>query len=218
MRRCSILGWFGAAMLLSMAGVANGVTEKEVSGQMKVEKAIFAGGCFWCMQHPYDAVDGVISTTVGYTGGHKKDPTYREVSAGGTGHAEAIRIDYDPQKVSYTQLLDIFWRNIDPTTANRQFCDHGNQYRSAIFYRNKEQRQLAEASRQALEKNKPFAASIVTEITAASEFYPAEDYHQDYYLKNPIRYKFYRYNCGRDQRLQELWGDSGHEQDEAGRG
>ncbi|MFQ5582637.1 MAG: peptide-methionine (S)-S-oxide reductase MsrA [Mariprofundaceae bacterium] len=201
-----------------MAGVANGVTEKEVSGQMKVEKAIFAGGCFWCMQHPYDAVDGVISTTVGYTGGHKKDPTYREVSAGGTGHAEAIRIDYDPQKVSYTQLLDIFWRNIDPTTANRQFCDHGNQYRSAIFYRNKEQRQLAEASRQALEKNKPFAASIVTEITAASEFYPAEDYHQDYYLKNPIRYKFYRYNCGRDQRLQELWGDSGHEQDEAGRG
>lgn len=205
-------------MLLSMAGVANGVTEKEVSGQMKVEKAIFAGGCFWCMQHPYDAVDGVISTTVGYTGGHKKDPTYREVSAGGTGHAEAIRIDYDPQKVSYTQLLDIFWRNIDPTTANRQFCDHGNQYRSAIFYRNKEQRQLAEASRQALEKNKPFAASIVTEITAASEFYPAEDYHQDYYLKNPIRYKFYRYNCGRDQRLQELWGDSGHEQDEAGRG
>jgi peptide-methionine (S)-S-oxide reductase len=174
--------------------------------------ATFAGGCFWCMEPPFDRLDGVISTTSGYTGGHKADPTYREVSAGGTGHAEAIRIVYDPQKISYPQLLDVFWKNIDPTTANAQFCDHGNQYRSAIFYHDQKQKLAAEASLHALQKTKPFAEPIVTELSAATIFYPAEDYHQDYYLKNPLRYKFYRYTCGRDQRLEQLWGktDSSH--------
>lgn len=173
--------------------------------------ATFAGGCFWCMEGPFDELDGVISTTSGYIGGHKKDPTYREVSAGATGHAEAVQVVYDPSKVTYQKLLDVFWVNIDPTVKDQQFCDHGSQYRSAIFYHNTEQKQLAEASKQQLEKNKPFEGMIYTEITEATEFYPAEDYHQDYYINNPIRYKFYRYSCGRDQRLHELWGDrAGH--------
>jgi len=170
--------------------------------------ATFAGGCFWCMEPPYDKVDGVLSTTSGYTGGNIKNPTYEQVSSGVTGHAEAVQITYDPAKVGYEKLLEIFWHNIDPTTPDRQFCDKGNQYRSGIFYHNEEQKKLAEQSKATLEKIKPFDASIVTGITAASEFYPAEDYHQDYYKKNPIRYKFYRHSCGRDQRLQELWGES----------
>lgn len=170
--------------------------------------ATFAGGCFWCMEPPYDKVDGVMSTTSGYTGGNIKNPTYEQVSSGVTGHAEAIQITYDPAKVTYEKLLDIFWHNIDPTTPDRQFCDKGNQYRSGIFYHNEEQKRLAEQSKATLEKTKPFDAPVVTEITEASEFYPAEDYHQDYYKKNPIRYKFYRYSCGRDQRLEELWGES----------
>ncbi len=171
-------------------------------------KATFAGGCFWCMEPPYDKLDGVVSTTSGYIGGHKKNPTYKEVSAGGTGHAEAVEIVYDPSRVSYARLLDVFWRNIDPTTPNRQFCDIGSQYRSAIFYHDAEQKRLAEQSRAALGKSKPFPQPIVTQIVVAEEFTPAEDYHQDYYLKNPVRYKFYRYNCGRDRRLEELWGKS----------
>jgi peptide-methionine (S)-S-oxide reductase len=171
-------------------------------------KATFAGGCFWCMEHPFDQLDGVISVTSGYTGGHKKQPTYEEVSAGGTGHAEAVQIVYDPSKITYEKLLDVFWHNIDPTVANRQFCDSGTQYRSGIFYHDEHQRRLAEESKQALEASKRFKVPIVTEITAASEFYLAEDYHQRYYEKNPVRYKFYRYSCGRDQRLHELWGDS----------
>lgn len=171
-------------------------------------KATFAGGCFWCMEPPFDKLDGVISTTSGYIGGQKKDPTYQEVSAGNTGHTEAVEIVYDPAKVSYDKLLDVFWHNIDPTVANRQFCDHGSQYRSGIFYHDATQKQLAEASKKTLDTSKPFKEPIVTEITAASTFYPAEDYHQDYYQKNPVRYKFYRYNCGRDKRLQELWGES----------
>jgi peptide-methionine (S)-S-oxide reductase len=169
-------------------------------------KAVFAGGCFWCMEHPFDVLDGVISTTSGYTGGQKKNPTYEEVSSGRTGHAEAVEIVYDPKKVSYEKLLDVFWHNIDPTVKNEQFCDRGTQYRSGIFYLDDEQKRLAEASKAALDKSKPFKASIVTEITRAAEFYPAEDYHQDYYLKNPVRYKFYRNGCGRDARLQQLWG------------
>jgi len=168
--------------------------------------ATFAGGCFWCMEPPYDKLEGVISTTSGYTGGHKDNPTYKEVSAGRTGHAEVVQIVYDPSKVSYETLLQVFWRNIDPTTPNRQFCDSGNQYRTGIFYHNDEQKQLAEQSRAELNKNKPFKQAIVTEINPASTFYPAEEYHQDYYQKNPVRYKFYRYSCGRDQRLDELWG------------
>lgn len=169
--------------------------------------ATFAGGCFWCMEPPFDRLDGVLSTTSGYTDGHKKNPTYKEVSAGGTGHTEAVQIEYDPTKISYAQLLEVFWKNIDPTTRDSQFCDHGSQYRSGIYYHNEAQRTAAEASLKALQQNKPFEADIVTELDAASTFYPAEDYHQDYYLKNPIRYKFYRYRCGRDQRLEQLWGE-----------
>jgi peptide-methionine (S)-S-oxide reductase len=169
-------------------------------------KATFAGGCFWCMEPPYDKLDGVVSTTSGYIGGRTRNPTYEAVSAGGTGHAEAVEIVYDPAKVSYAKLLDVFWRNIDPTVRNRQFCDVGDQYRSAIFYHGAEQKRLAEASKAALAKSKPFPQPIVTEIVPAGVFTAAEAYHQDYYLKNPVRYKFYRYRCGRDQRLEELWG------------
>lgn len=169
--------------------------------------ATFAGGCFWCMEHPFDKLEGVKSTTVGYTGGHTKNPSYREVSSGRTGHAEAVRIVYDPMQVSYGKLLNIFWHEIDPTTANRQFCDAGSQYRPAIFYHNQEQKRLAETSRSDLAKNGPFEEPIVVEVVEASTFYPAEEYHQNYYKKKPIRYKFYRWNCGRDQFLEKVWSD-----------
>jgi peptide-methionine (S)-S-oxide reductase len=174
------------------------------------ETATFAGGCFWCMEPPFDKLDGVISTTSGYTGGHKKSPTYREVSRGGTGHAEAVQVIYDPERISYTELLDTYWHNIDPTSANGQFCDRGDPYRSEIFYHNEAQLQLAVSSRQALEKSKPFREPVVTGISQATDFYPAEDYHQDYYQMNPVRYTFYRYGCGRDKRLEELWGPDSH--------
>jgi peptide-methionine (S)-S-oxide reductase len=170
----------------------------------ELAKATFAGGCFWCMEPPFDALDGVVSTTSGYTGGHTVNPTYEQVSAGKTGHTEAVEIVYDPRKVTYARLLEVFWRNIDPLTANAQFCDSGSQYRSAIFYHDEAQKTLAEASKKRLQAR--FKQPIVTEIVRASEFYPAEDYHQDYYKKNPVRYKFYRYGCGRDQRLQQIWG------------
>ncbi|MDQ6998931.1 MAG: peptide-methionine (S)-S-oxide reductase MsrA [Mariprofundus sp.] len=173
-----------------------------------METATFAAGCFWCMEHPFDEIDGVISTTSGYTGGHKDQPTYQQVSSGITGHAEAVQILFDPAKVSYEQLLAIYWRNSDPTTANRQFCDTGSQYRPAIFYHNNQQQSLALASKKDIQRHKTFVKDIVTEIKPASTFWPAETYHQDYYLKNPIRYKFYRYNCGRDKRLQYLWGST----------
>jgi peptide-methionine (S)-S-oxide reductase len=192
-----VLGLSGAT-LAEMAQVPTGL-----------EKATFAGGCFWCMEPPFDKLKGVISTTSGYTGGYKQNPTYEEVSAGGTGHAEAVQVIYDPHSISYAQLLEVFWHNIDPLTSNRQFCDKGNQYRSAIFYHSEEQKRLAEQSKKALEESRGFKRPIVTELVPASEFYPAEEYHQDYYLKNPIRYKFYRYTCGRDQRLEELWGKPG---------
>ncbi len=178
---------------------------RETSGAA-LAKATFAGGCFWCMEPPYDELEGVVSTTSGYTGGHKEDPTYEEVSAGGTGHAEALEVLYDPAKVSYETLLEVFWRNIDPLARDRQFCDRGHQYRSAIFYHDEAQRRLAEESKRALEGSGRFDRPITTEIVPASRFYVAEEYHQDYYRKNPIRYKFYRWNCGRDQRLRELWG------------
>jgi peptide-methionine (S)-S-oxide reductase len=175
------------------------------------ETATFAGGCFWCMEPPFEKLAGVISVTAGYTGGKTGNPGYEEVSAGSTGHAESVQIRFDPAKISYTQLLRVFWHNIDPTARNRQFCDSGNQYRSAIFYHNEMQKKLALESKEALEKSKRFPEPIVTEITPASEFYPAEEYHQDYYRKNPIRYKYYRYSCGRDKRLKELWGnEAGH--------
>ncbi len=169
-------------------------------------KATFAGGCFWCMEPPFDKLDGVISTTSGYIGGDKKNPTYEEVSTGGTGHAEAVEIVWDPAKISYNALLVVFWHNIDPTVRNRQFCDVGSQYRTAIFYHDAQQKALAEASKAALERSKPFSDPVVTEIVAAGTFTPAEEYHQDYYLKNPVRYKFYRTTCGRDSRLRQLWG------------
>jgi peptide-methionine (S)-S-oxide reductase len=169
--------------------------------------ATFAGGCFWCVEADFDKVEGVISTTSGYTGGSKVNPSYEEVSRGGTGHAEAVEILYDPAKVSYQKLLDAFWRNIDPLVKDRQFCDHGNQYRTAIFYRGDEQRSLAEASRAAIATR--FKQPIETQIVAAGPFYKAEDYQQDFYVKHPIRYKFYRCNCGRDTRLEELWGKKG---------
>ena len=176
-----------------------------------LEKATFAGGCFWCMEAPFDKLDGVISVTVGYTGGSVKKPTYEQVSAGGTGHAEAVQIVYDPTKVTYSRLLDVFWHNIDPTARDRQFCDSGNQYRSGIFYHNPEQQKSAQQSKMALDKSRPFKEPVVTEIVAATEFYPAEEYHQHYYKKNPLRYKYYRSGCGRDRRLKELWGDAaGH--------
>lgn len=174
------------------------------TGSTAPAKATFAGGCFWCMEPPYDELDGVLSTISGYTGGTKKNPTYEEVSSGRTGHAEVVQITYDPGKITYSKLLEVFWRNIDPLTPNRQFCDGGSQYRSAIFYHDEAQKRLAVESERAVAKR--FKESVVTEIVSASAFYPAEDYHQDYYKKNPVRYKIYRYGCGRDQRLKELWG------------
>jgi peptide-methionine (S)-S-oxide reductase len=166
------------------------------------------------MEPPYDELDGVISTISGYIGGTKKNPTYAEVSAGNTGHAEAVQVAYDPKKISYEKLLDVFWRNIDPLTANAQFCDSGSQYRSAVFYHDEAQKSLAEASKKQVQKR--FKQPVVTEIVRATEFYPAEDYHQDYYKKNPIRYKIYRYGCSRDQRLRELWGEGKKRNSQAG--
>ncbi len=170
------------------------------------EKATFAGGCFWCVESDFDKVKGVISTTSGYTGGTVANATYELVSSGRTGHAEAVEIVYDPRKVSYEQLLEYFWRTIDPTAKDRQFCDVGSPYRTAIFAHGEAQLRAAQASRDALEKSKPFKGSIVTEIVPAAAFYAAEGYHQDYYLKNPLRYKFYRSRCGREDRLEQLWG------------
>lgn len=172
----------------------------------KLKKATFAGGCFWCMEKPFDEIEGVISTTSGYTGGHTENPSYEQVSAGVTGHAESIQVVYDPDQVSYEELLDVFWHNIDPVAVDKQFCDTGKQYRSAIFYHNEAQKTLAEASKQELIDSGKFD-HIATEITEASTFYPAEEYHQNYYKKNPIRYKTYRYLCGRDARLKEVWGN-----------
>lgn len=169
-------------------------------------KATFAGGCFWCMEPPFDQLDGVVATISGYIGGTKEMPTYEEVSAGRTGHTEAVEVAYDPAKVSYEKLLEVFWRNIDPLTVDAQFCDHGSQYRTGIFTHDEEQKRLAEASKAALAASGRFKRPIVTEIAKATAFWPAEEYHQDYYLKNPVRYKLYRYNCGRDRRLEELWG------------
>lgn len=194
------------AMTLAVAAALGAASASASAATDGLAMATFAGGCFWCMEPPFDALDGVISTTSGYTGGHTPNPTYEEVSAGKTGHAEAVQVVYDPKRISYDRLLDVFWRNIDPVTPNAQFCDHGTQYRSGIFYHDAEQRRLAEASKRALEASGRLKAPIVTEIVAAGTFYPAEDYHQDYYKKNSIRYKFYRASCGRDRRLAELWG------------
>jgi peptide-methionine (S)-S-oxide reductase len=191
------------ALLLLIAGTS--VAWSQTAQQRAV--ATFAGGCFWCVEADFDKVEGVISTTSGYTGGKEANPSYGQVSSGRTGHTEAVEIVYDPAKVSYEKLLDVFWRNHDPLAKDRQFCDKGAQYRAGIFFHNDEQRKLAEATRKKVAAK--FAPRQVhTEVTAASEFYAAEDYHQDYYTKNPLRYRFYRHNCGRDQRLEDLWGKS----------
>ncbi len=171
-------------------------------------KAVFAGGCFWCVESDFDKLPGVLSTTSGYTGGKTANPSYEEVSSHLTGHAEAVEIVFDPARISYAQLVEHFWHTIDPTTKDRQFCDVGSPYRTAIFAQDDAQMRIAQASRAALEKTKPFSAPIVTELRAADTFYPAEEYHQDYYLKNPVRYNYYRSGCGRDARLKQLWGDA----------
>jgi peptide-methionine (S)-S-oxide reductase len=168
--------------------------------------AIFAGGCFWCEEAVFDAVPGVVSVTSGYAGGTTEHPTYEEVETGRTGHAESVEVVFDPQKIGYDKLLDLFWHNVDPVTPNAQFCDHGSQYRSAIFYTDEAQRRAAEASKAALEASGRFKHPIVTEIAAVSAFWPAEEYHQHYHVKNPVRYRYYRFGCGRDRRLEELWG------------
>jgi peptide-methionine (S)-S-oxide reductase len=167
-------------------------------------KATFAGGCFWCMEPPFDELAGVISTTSGYIAGKTKNPTYEQVSSGSTGHAEALQVVYDPKKITYEKLLEVFWRNIDPLAANGQFCDLGSQYRSGIFYHDGNQKSAAEKSKKSIQSR--FKQPVATEITAATVFYPAEDYHQDYYKKNPVRYKLYSHGCGRAQRLEEVWG------------
>src|SRR5437660_10591924 len=176
-------------------------------GQQNPQKATFAAGCFWCTEEAFEKVPGVVSAVSGYTGGTVKNPSYEQVSSGRTGHAEAVEVTFDPAKVTYEQLLDVFWVNHDPTVTNRQFCDSGTQYRPAIFYLNDEQKRLAEASKAKWEKMRPFKQPILTEITKAGPFYPAEDYHQDYYKKNPLQYRFYVTGCGRYQRLDSLWGE-----------
>ena len=202
--------WIAALVLIVLPAVAMSQSPSpppKAPVQTQYATAIFAGGCFWCMEAPFDKLPGVISTTSGYIGGKVPRPTYEQVSAGITGHTEAVQIVFDPARVSYAKLLDVFWHNIDPTVRDQQFCDHGPQYRSGIFATDAAQMKLAQDSLAALEKSKPFKAPIVTEIAMAREFYPAEDYHQDYYKKNPVRYTYYRSRCGRDARLKELWGD-----------
>jgi peptide-methionine (S)-S-oxide reductase len=200
-----------ARAIVALAGVLFAATvafaaEGAAASPAKTETATFAGGCFWCEEAAFDAVPGVISVTSGYTGGTKKDPSYEEVSSGTTGHAESVEVVFDPAKVSYRQLLDVFWKNVDPVDPRGQFCDKGTQYRSAIFYHDEDQHQLAEQSKKALEESKRLPGPIVTQIVPATTFYRAEEYHQHYHEKNPIRYKFYRHGCGRDARLEQLWG------------
>jgi peptide-methionine (S)-S-oxide reductase len=193
-----------AALLI---GVWNVDSTSHAAADAALGKAYFAGGCFWCMEEAFEKVEGVRSATSGYMGGRVANPSYEEVSAGRTGHAESVEVVYDPSKVSYQKLLDAFWHNVDPVTPNAQFCDHGSQYRSAIFFQTDEEKRVSESSKQAIEQSKRFTEPIVTQIVPASQFYPAEEYHQDFYKKNPIRYKIYKYNCGRAQRLEVLWGN-----------
>jgi peptide-methionine (S)-S-oxide reductase len=204
----SLRGRFAALLCLALAA-ANAWPAGADPKPEKTQVAIFAGGCFWCMEPPFDALDGVLSTTSGYTGGRVANPSYEQVSEGGTGHREAVRIEYDPAKLSYPELLEIFWRNVDPLDAGGQFCDRGSQYASAIFALDAEQRRQAEASKRALEQPGRLGKRVATEILEAGAFYPAEEYHQDYAQKNPLRYRYYRYGCGRDARLKALWGAAG---------
>ncbi len=192
--------WLALAALLAAASVSQAAPAPRAA-------AVFAGGCFWCEETAFEGVPGVFAVTSGYIGGQVDNPTYEQVSAGGTGHAEAVEVVYDPSKITYEKLLDIFWRNVDPFQKDAQFCDHGSQYRSAIFYRGDEQKKAAVASLRKLEEQPRFKGKIVTEIVPATKFYPAEEYHQDYYKKNPVHYKMYRLGCGRDARLKAIWGE-----------
>jgi peptide-methionine (S)-S-oxide reductase len=191
--------WLALAAILAAASVSQGAPAPRAA-------AVFAGGCFWCEETAFEGVPGVFAVTSGYIGGQVDNPTYEQVSAGGTGHAEAVEVVYDPSQITYEKLLDIFWRNVDPFQKDAQFCDHGSQYRSAIFYRGDEQKKAALASLRKLEEQPRFKGKIVTEIVPATKFYPAEEYHQDYYKKNPVHYKMYRLGCGRDARLKAIWG------------
>jgi peptide-methionine (S)-S-oxide reductase len=202
-------GWSAlraVALIASFAAMVSAVSAQAAG----TARAVFAGGCFWCVESDFDTLEDVLSTTSGYTGGTTAHPTYEQVSAKNTGHAEAVEIVYDPKKLSYQKLLDHYWRSIDPTTRNAQFCDHGSPYRTAIFAQDDAQLQAARASLSALERTKPFKEPIVTELVKGGTFYPAEEYHQDYYKKNPIRYQYYRTACGRDARIKQLWGSSVH--------
>jgi peptide-methionine (S)-S-oxide reductase len=199
-----------SALLVSLTLLAGGQwwDEGRAADSGSIAKAYFAGGCFWCMEEAFEKVEGVIEVVSGYMGGTVKNPSYESVSAGQTGHAESVEVRYDPTKATYTQLLEAFWRNVDPVTPDAQFCDHGSQYRAAIFYQSEEEKRAADESKRAIEQSKRFSTPIVTQVTAASEFYTAEDYHQDFYKKNPFRYKYYKFTCGRTQRLEALWGKS----------
>jgi peptide-methionine (S)-S-oxide reductase len=197
-----------AMLLAGWLGAAQAQTKPTPPAGPGLAKATLAGGCFWCMEPPFDKLDGVISTTSGYIGGKTPNVTYEQIGTGRTGHTEAVEIVFDPKRVSYQRLLEVFWINIDPTDIRGQFCDRGSQYRPEIFVHDAEQRRIAEASKLAIEKSKPFKDAIVVPITDASVFYAAEEYHQDYYKKNPLRYAYYRAGCGRDARLEALWGKS----------
>lgn len=203
--------WLGLAALMLFGlhgGVASGSQQEAATAAdaPALALATFAGGCFWCMEPPFDKLEGVVSTTAGYAGGPEPNPVYEEVARGRTGHAEVVQVAFDPSRVSYEALLQVFWRNIDPFAVDRQFCDTGAHYRSGIFYHDDQQRVAAEASLAEIAAR--FDEPIVTRIEpVADTFHPAEEYHQDYYLKNPLRYRFYRYNCGRDRRLEQIWGE-----------
>lgn len=206
----SVLQRWLLALLLAAAGQAASpkadAADQGAATDARAATAIFAGGCFWCMESDFDKVPGVLSTISGYIGGTLANPSYEQVSAGGSGHLEAVLVRFDPAQTSYVRLLEAYWPNIDPLTATGQFCDIGSQYRSAIFYGDAEQQRLAEASKAALQASGRFSKPVVTEILPAATFYPAEEYHQNYYKKNPLRYRYYRATCGRDARLEELWG------------
>ena len=191
-----------------LAGLGSGSAADTPAAAAQVARAVFAGGCFWCMEPPFDALPGVVATVSGYTGGNRENPSYEQVSAGGTGHFEAIEVTYDPARVSYGQLLDVFWRNVDPLDDGGQFCDRGDSYRTAVFYATEDEKAAALKSRDAAAEKLVIKGPIVTPLLQAVKFYPAEDYHQDYYQKNPLRYKYYRYACERDQRLKEVWGEA----------
>jgi peptide-methionine (S)-S-oxide reductase len=200
----------GAAALLLLCGGLMVAPACSAADDAGLDRATFAGGCFWCMEPPFDKIDGVVSTTSGYAGGEEEDPTYEQVSRGDTGHAEVVQILYDPARVSYEQLLEVFWRNIDPTTEDRQFCDWGAQYRTGIYFHDQEQGRLAEATKKKIEESGRLDSPIVTEITELTAFYPAEEYHQDFYKKNPVHYQRYRAGCGRDDTLRRIWGQAPH--------